>query len=79
MFTIGTRVKIKQDALLNEKDFYDRLKIRVNESPLRNATGVIIGRLGDMYYVTLDNEHLFVHDAQNVPIAISEKNLEVLE
>mgnify|MGYP003300963830 CR=1 FL=1 len=43
-----------------------------------NATGVVIGRLGDHYYVNLDNEHLFLHDAQNAPVAILEKDLEVI-
>ena len=78
MLKIGTRVKIKQEALLNETDLMGKLKIRVNDSPLMNATGTVIGNLGDKCYVDLDNERLFLHDAQNAPVAVLESDLVVV-
>ena len=75
MFDIGTKVKIKQPALINEYDYMGKRKMRVNDSPLFDATGVVVGKIGEQYYVDLDNQKMFLHNAQNAPRAFSEKEL----
>ena len=78
MFEIGTKVKIKQPALITEYDMLGKKKIKINTSPLFDATGTIIGQIGERYYVDLDNQTMFIHHAQNAPIAFMEKELELL-
>ena len=76
MFDIGTKVKVKQPALITEYDRMGKKKMRVNDSPLFDATGTIIGQIGDQYYVDLDNQKMFLHNAQNAPRAFIEAELE---
>ena len=78
MLKVGTKVKIKQDAVLTDFDLMGNKKFKINNSPLMNATGIVIGVLGDKHYISLDNERLFMHDAQNGPIAALEKDLEII-
>ena len=76
MLEIGTKVKVKQPALINEFDRMGKRKMRVNDSPLFDATGIVIGQIGEHYYVDLDNKKMFLHNAQNAPRAFTEKELE---
>lgn len=78
MLDVGTRVKIKQPALIAEFDRIGKIKIKVNSSPLFDATGTIVGQIGERYYVDLDNQKMFLHNAQNAPVAFMEKNLEII-
>lgn len=78
MFKIGTKVRIKQPALINEYDRMGKKKMKVNESPLFDATGVVIGQIGEQYYVDLDNKKMFLHNAQNAPRAFTERELECI-
>ena len=76
MIDIGTKVRVKQPALINEFDRMGKMKMRVNDSPLFDATGVVIGQIGEQYYVDLDNKKMFLHNAQNAPRAFLERELE---
>lgn len=78
MLKIGTKVRIKQPALINEYDRMGKKKMKVNESPLFDATGVVIGQIGEQYYVDLDNKKMFLHNAQNAPRAFTERELECI-
>ena len=78
MLNVGTRVRIKQDAILTETDRMGKKKMKVNDSPLFNATGTIIGQIGEQYYVDLDNQKIFLHNAQNAPRAFYRKELEIV-
>ena len=78
MFDIGTKVKIKQPALITEFDKMGKMKMRVNDSPLFDATGTVIGQIGKQYYVDLDNQKMFLHNAQNAPRAFTERELECI-
>ncbi len=78
MFKIGTKVRVKQPAILENADVMGNLKLSVNTSPLRDATGTIMGKIKNQYYLDMDNEHLFSHRQQNGLIAVSEENLELV-
>lgn len=78
MLDVGTKVKIKQPALITEYDILGKKKIRTNTSPLFDATGTIVGQIGERYYVDLDNQKIFLHNAQNAPVAFMEKDLEMI-
>lgn len=78
MLDIGTKVKIIQPAILNEFDVFGNIKFKKNDSPLYNATGVVVGHIGERYYVDLDDLKKFIHDAQKAPRAFLETELEVV-
>lgn len=78
MLEVGTKVKIKQPAIINEYDRMGNKKMKVNMSPLYAATGTVIGLIGELYYVDLYNPNLFLHNAQNAPKAFDEKELEII-